>query len=470
MNTTSRWAVMLWLLPIAACPNAAPAFAAEAGSQATPGYFRVEKAAGRWWLVDPTGERFISKGVCHIQFAADPIKATRRSLYGEATKAKYGTIEKWRAAAARRLLGWGFNTLGAWSDPALGRVEVEGRRLADAAILDLGSGFVAADGQGEGAWLRGLFPDVFEPGFETFCRERTKQRCQPRKGDRWLLGWFTDNEMRWGPDWRGQDELLTMFLNLPVGKAGRVAAFRLLRERHGTIDRFNAVWKTSFASWGEAEQAPSVAAPLKRKELYAQNEGDERKANEAQAGRAAFVGDCEAFVGLLAERYFRITSEAIREADPHHLNFGCRFAYAPPAAVLAAAARYPDVISFNCYATDPKGVVLTYAGLGKPLLIGEFTFRAQDVGLPNTKGAGPRVATQTDRAAGFERYVRTILAQPEIVGYHWFQHSDQPAEGRFDGENSNYGVVDARDQPYDELAAKMTEVNRLAEQWHRGGE
>ncbi len=160
----------------------------------------------------------------------------------------------------------------------------------------------------------------------------------------------------------------------------------------------------------------------------------------------------------------------VRAADPNHLNFGCRFAYVPPPPVREAARRYLDVISFNCYQTDPRATVRQYAVLGRPILIGEFTFRAEDVGLPNSKGAGPKVRTQADRAAAFERYVHLLLGEPETVGYHWFQFTDQPKEGRFDGENSNYGVVNIKDELYPELTRKMTEVNRLAEGWHRGGE
>jgi agarase len=336
--------------------------------------------------------------------------------------------------------------------------------------LDLGAGFVEAENRGAQAWLQGVFPDVFDPKFEAFCRRLTRERCGPRKSDRLILGWFTDNELRWGPDWRGSDELLTLFLNLPAGAAGRLAAVRLLRERYPEVARFNAVWKTELASWDDLGRVAAIKAPVTRKALYAQNEGEERQANEADPSRAAFVGDCEAFLDRLAERYFRITREALRAADSNHLNCGCRFAYVPPAPVRAAARRYLDVVSFNCYQTDPVATVRQYAVLGRPLLIGEFTFRAGDVGLPNTRGAGPRVATQADRAAGFERYVRRLLGEPEVVGYHWFQHSDQPKEGRFDGENSNYGVVNAQDEPYAELTGRMTAVNRRAEEWHRAEE
>ena len=81
---------------------------------------------------------------------------------------------------------------------------------------------------------------------------------------------------------------------------------------------------------------------------------------------------------------------------------------------------------------------------GKPCLISEFSFRGDDAGLPNSRGAGPRVASQTERAQCFERYVTTALRKPTVVGYHWFEHADQPAEGRFDGENSQLRHGDDR--------------------------
>ena len=103
---------------------------------------------------------------------------------------------------------------------------------------------------------------------------------------------------------------------------------------------------------------------------------------------------------------------------------------------------------------------------GKPCLISEFSFRGDDSGLPNTNGAGPRVASQIERAQCFERYVTAALKKPAVVGYHWFEHADQPAEGRFDGENSNFGLVTIEDEIYAELTETMTRVNAAAEQIH----
>jgi hypothetical protein len=85
-----------------------------------------------------------------------------------------------------------------------------------------------------------------------------------------LLGWFTDNELRWESDWRGPDELLTMFLALPadapaVGPRharrarGHAAAVQFLRERYDKIEKFNDVWKTSFASWDQLTSRGSLS-------------------------------------------------------------------------------------------------------------------------------------------------------------------------------------------------------------------
>lgn len=430
---------------------------------AAPGFFHTEKIDGRWWLIGPDGQRFISKGVDTVQFAQDNIQGTQRSPYGEANRAKYQTEAAWRAAVARRLVDWGFNTLGAWSDSELAKLDCGGQHLAYAPNVDLGAAFVWRTGD---AWRCGIFPDVFAPEFETACRQRALDHCGPRKNDPAVLGWFTDNELRWGPDWRGKDELLTLFLALPAKAPGRTAAIELLHERYGTADKFNTVWNTNFASWDALANAGPINPPVVRKEVYAQNQETERQANEGDPKRAAFVGDCEAFLAQLAERYFRITAAAIKEADPNHLNFGCRFAYVPPAPVVAAAAKYLDAISFNCYDRDPRPAIERYAVFGKPVIIGEFSFRSEDSGLPNTKGAGPKVKTQAGRAAAFKKYVTAALSHPNLVGYHWFEHADEPQEGRFDGENSNYGVVTITDEVYTELTNAMRELNAQAEALH----
>lgn len=424
------------------------------GRAGASGFFSVTNVDGISWLVDPDGGRFLSKGVTTVRFDQDQIRGTDRVPYAEACQRKYASIEAWRSAAAQRLRSFGFNSLGAWSDELVACAGPLPLGLSP--VLDLGASFLSHQQRGAHAWLQGVFPDVFDPEFEPFVRERARRICTPRRDDAHVVGWFTDNELRWGVDWRGDDELLVAFLRLPAGSFGRRAALAMLRGRYGSFDDFNAAWGTAARSWADVEHGDAVAPPFE--EAHPPAAPDRR--------RQAFEADCETFAEELARRYFEATVAAVKAADPNHLALGCRFARVPRPAVLAQAAEHLDVVSLNCYDSDPGPAMAAYAAACKPFLIGEFSFRAHDSGLPNACGGGPCVATQSDRARGFEHYVTAALGQPGLVGYHWFEHADQPAEGRFDGENSNYGVVSIGDAVYQELAHAMTELNARAERIH----
>jgi len=53
-------------------------------------------------------------------------------------------------------------------------------------------------------WLKGTIGDFFSNDFERKMEAACRKLCGPRSGDPWLLGYFTDNELRWGADWRGK--------------------------------------------------------------------------------------------------------------------------------------------------------------------------------------------------------------------------------------------------------------------------
>jgi hypothetical protein len=421
------------------------------------GFFRVSERNGLFWLVDPEGGRFISKGVNTVRFDQDHVGNTECVPYADACRAKYGSLHVWRAAAASRLASWNFNTLGCWSDELVARAGSQ--VLAVAPTTELGASFRLHRRDQ-------IFPDVFDPGFAAHIRETANKRCTRRRNDPGLLGTFIDNELYWSPDWRGADELLTLFLNLPSHRPGRVAAIARLQAHYHDFDQFNAVWRTPAQCWEELGRIEHVDAPFFRMPPGGLNDALETKANRANSAREAFSADCDAFIAVVADKYFELCVSAIKAADPNHLVIGSRFGYQPQANVIAAAGRYLDLISFNCYDFDPVPAIDAYAAGGKPCLVSEFSFRGDDAGLPNIHGAGPRVATQTERAEAFERYVTAALSKPSVVGYHWFEHADQPAGGRFDGEDSNFGTVTIEDDAYDELTEMMTKVNAAAERIH----
>lgn len=400
---------------------------------APTGFFFPQKISGRWWLIDPLGNVFLSKGINHITFKGDFAQKLRYSPYGRAAEGKYQTAEKWAEATVKRLQDWGFNTVGAWSSR-----ETFSQGIPYTVILDLAAS-AGAD------WVKGSFPDVFSSRFEELVLARARTSCSHRSSDPFLIGYFTDNELRWGADWRSRETLMEGFLSLPPDAAGKIALVDFLLERYRSAEKVSKAWQIS---------ARNRAALLEVRQVFQKT--------------IAFQVDTKDFLRVVAERYFAVCNRAIRLADPNHLNLGCRFAGYAPQEVLEGCAAHVDVISFNSYGPVPPREIIEriHRITARPVMLTEFSFKAMDSGLPNTRGAAKPVATQRDRAEGFERYVGALAAIPVVVGYHWFQYTDQPAEGRFDGENSNYGVVDSEDNPWRVLVRKMTEVNEGIELRH----
>ena len=363
------------------------------------GFFHTEQLQGRWWLVSPEGNAFLSKGVDHVSFTPESDSALRAPDDPAA----------WARTTAGQLRGWGFNTLGAWSSP----------RLYPACLAYAPMVNVAASA-GRDVWLKGGVIDYFSPEFQRAAGRAAQRICAPRAKDPWLLGYFTDNELRWGADWRGTNSLLDQYLKMPATAEGYRKATALLNAR------------------AHAPDSPSAE-------------------------------DKSEFLGLVAAEYARVATEAIRRADPNHLVLGCRFAVYPGDAAIQAVGRYFDVISYHSYNYLPPVDRLDRITrlTGKPVLLSEFSFKAMDSGLPNTRGAAKPVATQEDRAKGFAGYVEALAALPGCVGYHWFQYRDQPKEGRrLDGENSNYGVVKIDGSPWETLTLRMKQVNAQLEALH----
>ncbi|MEM1569509.1 MAG: beta-galactosidase [Candidatus Bathyarchaeia archaeon] len=410
-------------------------------SRAT-GFFHVEKIDGKFWFVDPEGNLFISKGVNHVNYLGDYAPSLGYSPYNRHIMEKYGSVERWVKETIARLKGWGFNTIGAWSSE-----ETYGEGMPYTIILDMAL-------KAGANWQSGAVTDYFSKKFKQVAEEVSSKICASRRNDKYLLGYFTDNELRWAPDWRSKRDLFDDYMLLPPEAEGKQALVDFLREKYGEVSLLNRAWSTSFSSFEEilsATHAPKTPA--------------------VETDRLSFLRQ-------VAKRYFKVTYDAIKKYDPNHLVLGCRFAYKPPDEVLEGCIGYVDVISINCY-PNPYSDELArrladfkkiHSITGLPIMVTEFSFKAMDSGLPNTRGASVPVKTQFERAKYFEEFVEAIMKQPFIVGYHWFQYFDQPYEGRFDGENSNYGLVTIRDEPWEVLTQKMTSVNLNAEALHLSSE
>ena len=416
--------------------------------QGTPtGYFHAQRLAGRWWLVDPLGNVFFSLGVNNVSSQPNPPLST----YRESVVRKYGDEAGWAAAVVERLRGWGFNTLGAWSGPSTYHQE-----MVYAIILEITPAIIA---RGAPA-VNDNFADVFDPQFPAAVVEVVQATVsEDAITDPWLLGYFLDNELHWyqGADFNWDPDevgpiVVDDFIAQDRERAGKRAWVEdFLMPRYGAVDALNGAWGTAFTSWLGDEGSSVINAQA------IPNRND------------AILTDKKAFLGVVADRYFDVTTRAVRARDPHHLILGTRFNRAAPAPVVSSAGEYCDVLSFNLYHdgrrydnSDIWGFERFddyYALAGKPFLISEFAYRAQDSGLPNSRGAVADVATQAERAQGYRFYLRAMTEKRYTVGAHWFEHTDEPVTGRFDGEDSNYGLVTVHDEPYQPLVQRMTRTN-----------
>lgn len=423
------------------------------------GFFRTEKYQGKWWLVDPNGRLFWSNGLNCVNsrmtttgvegrekyFESLPEKSSDlRQFYGEGRWAshgfykdkipfetfsfyeanlfrKFGTFwqDSFRYETHQRFRSWGMNTFGNVSDDAL-CLEQKTPYVGTVWI----NGTPKIEGS-EGFW--GKFHDVFDPGFRAAVRASMDRQ---RKGarDPWCIGYFVDNELSWGQI----GSLSIGALKSPANQPAKKEFVEDLRARYQDINLLNKAWAMDYISWDDLSNRTDV--PLTK------------TANK----------DLAQFYAKIAQTYFRIISEELQRIAPDQLYLGCRFAWSNNEPTLLAAAKYCDVVSFNKYEYSIADLKLP-EGADKPIMIGEYHFGATDRGHIHP---GVKVAkNQTERGRMYQSYIQGALANPQIVGAHWFQYTDQAVTGREDGENYNVGFVDICDRPYKELIDAVRETN-----------
>ncbi len=417
------------------------------------GWFRAEKVNGKWWLVTPTGHLFWSIGIdCVGLDNWGPIKG-RQALftwfpapddplhrYGGAdtenvdffrmnVERKYGddAFAAWTDVTRKRLKAWGFDTVGNWANWDCYR------RLRIPFTAPTGTGGSATF---PGAW--GQIVDVYAEDWPQVAEKNILGAANAFREDPYCIGYFVDNELPWG-NWEGLARYPVVFnaLRLTGDRAVKKAFTALLRARYGDIARLNERWGAGFQSW-EVFLAQPVDPP-------------NRDSQAVQEDLSFLLAD-------FAERYFSVVSALIHKHAPNQLYLGPRLCVATPE-VLAAAAKYCDVISFNIYgrASNLLAFAAHFEHVDRPMIIGEFHFGALDRGMFHP-GLGP-VPTQEDRGLQYAEYVRTAAQKSWCVGAHWFQYVDEPLTGRFDGENYNIGFLSATDTPYPELVSHAREVN-----------
>ena len=439
------------------------------------GRFRTHKdERGKWWLVDPDGRLFWSFGPVRVSASAGmtPMNgdnstprtgiaaADRDCFFAELPPApdapgatplskfwtthddllwpfflargetrvydfssanlyrKYGEdyYEKFSDLVHRRLRSWGANTIANSSDlaiclmdrtPYAERVECQSRPIAGS----------------HGMWwkFRDPWDESFAKGVTAALEAHGREAHDP-----WCIGFFVDNEINWG----GTTDIAKWILQSPADQPAKVAFADWIEKKYGSFAVLSEKWGRPYAD--RADFLGSIALP-----------GDAAKE------------DLYRFSSIVIDEYFRRTREAVKAFDPQLLYLGCRFAGRARTEVARACAKHCDVVSYNIY-RETIGDWRLPEDLDAPVMIGEFHFGATDRG---PFGTGVRQAeNQIDRAEKMKAYVRSALGNPQIVGVHWHQFSDQATSGRFDGEYLQVGWTDICDTPYPEAIRAIREV------------
>lgn len=408
------------------------------------GFFRTQVDKKRWWLVDPDGYALFSVGMDCVRPHSEtsyeqvshlfPKQLEASGVFQDAVSNQgydfavanlikaFGAAwkEEWSALTKHRLIDWGFNTIGNWSDP-------EFMKDAQMPFVYPMDNYPST----EHVVYRD-FPDVFcetyEQRAEIFA-EQLLTLCD----NRYMVGYFMRNE----PHWAFVDDLCLseMLLKNPAPLKSKQHMIAWLRDRYGSIDELNKAWGSEYNSFDQILMtAYDVLRKLEVREVLQQ------------------------FDRIMIRRYVEIPALACRKAAPNHLNLGMRYAFISRPEILEGC-EYFDVFSLNAYQLKPDEelVQLISDQLNMPVMIGEFHFGATDVGM---LASGIRAfSTQDERGQAYRYYVEQAAANPNIIGVHYFQWNDQPVLGRFDGENYQIGVVDVCQQPYWPFVSHMIKAH-----------
>jgi hypothetical protein len=380
------------------------------------GFFRTEKRNGRWWIIDPEGNPFIHKGVAVFG------PGTSDNQKEQLTK-KFKTEKNWVNQESAFLKAHGFNGVGAWSNINLIK-QTKDPLVYTVIISPMGAykqqHLKQHGGKYEEAGWQGYRYDlamVFDPEFDAFVAQEVV-KITPYKNDKFLLGYFTDNELPWVDD----------ALDRHLSKLGK-------------------------------EEAGYIAA---------------KKWLDAHKGKNATLADItdedrQEFTGFYFETYIKKVATAVRKADPNHMFLGCRFNQEldelDNPKIFEVAGKYMDIISVNHYRKwEPVQDILHnwQEWSGKPFIITEWYTKGEDSGLPNKTGAGWNVPTQADRGYFYQNFAIELLKSKGCVGWHWFRYQDNdPLNLKTDYSNrdSNKGIINSSYEHYTPLTNSMKTFN-----------
>ncbi|NKB66144.1 MAG: hypothetical protein GKR89_03700 [Candidatus Latescibacteria bacterium] len=405
------------------------------------GFFRVEKD-GRWWLVSPEGNAFLSFGINHLH-----AEFWRQDYNRQAWQQRLGlsdlhsdqfepALKAWFLETCRQ---YRFNTVGVHTD--LRVVNTPRPSMPYMQPID----FVDIP-----HWKAEVpdsnFKDVFAAEFAAHCKQLAHKIALPAKDDPLLLGYamtdcplFTEEDCRERPDViggavrQGRIGWPRRLRNLGSAAAGKRAYVETVHALYsGQIGDFNATYGTQFDSFDGLEAAENWRLHT-----------DLANGNETR--------DNIEFLKKVVGQYYQTALEAIRQYDPNHLFVGDKLNGNTDQldTLLPVTSRFTDMVFYQMYGqyeVQESGLDRWSKMAAMPIINGDSAFTMITDTMP--RPYGPVADNLEQRAAWTAEFFRNAFARPEFVGWHYCGLIDAPNLIPRKQDRQHSGLLDGYGEPY----------------------
>ncbi|ELP91512.1 agarase, partial [Entamoeba invadens IP1] len=351
---------------------------------------------------------------------------------------------------------WGFNALPNWVDTKMFHRGLP--HSTNHGSSDFAANFDYIIPKTSWTGFPNVFSDLWKPYLEITLRD-----IEENKNDPWIIGHFFDNELEW---WGKTEERGTekgdwnMFNStwlLPKNHTAKIAASKIIEKYLKEKNRLNDITKC-FEEYFGVKNINSINDYL-----------NSYKGGSVWSIEGKEIGAL--YMKEVAERYFSAIKETFQKYDKNHLYFCTRFPGSSPS-IGEIVNKYCDIDTFNIYpfvspiSGVPDSTIKSVRKISNfapdiPLMVTEWSFPALDAGLPSLVGAGTRMDNQVQKTNAVKFFMAQLMNMENVIGAHYFKYLDQSQHGSAETfqENSNYGLVNGTDYPYELLTKTLKEVN-----------
>ena len=449
--------------------------AAESQVIGNPDFIHLEKDKGVWWLVDPTGKRFITTGMNHVGEGGvlfnEVNKGWMTGKFGADIKGSWGGLNPraknmgaYADMVVENFKDYAFNTIPfhAYSTPLQ---LYEKREIYYVAKIKVQSISLMQMNRARGH----RFPDVFAASFRDKLDGLAKRTCTPLRDAKYCLGYayFDMPDLKPARRWHRQmfpDRGLVYpwvqdIRALAAGAAGKQQWIGILKQNHASASEAAWVYAVDdIASWEDLAKITSW--PIKPNDV------------------TRVQKDADDMLGALAEKWYGLHHELIRKYDPNHLLLGDKHDVGYdksvdmiPDGVLSAIGKHCDVMMIQYYSfyTDQHNATLRrlHSTTGLPIINGDHSYSYKT--SKHTKIKGLEVESSAAVADEYRRYMKGAMEDhPYMLGWWYCGYIEQWAPAGTKQLGQQCGFFSPFGEPNTELLSRVKDANENATKWHGG--